>query len=98
MRLILFLLGFLISLNALSQKHEYINFYQVRAGVTDKAKIDFSWPDNPDSAKVLSDLKLRDVLKAIEIMENRGFELYSIHEYGPGNLVIVVSGYMRRKK
>lgn len=98
MKTLFFLASLFVSSNVIGQQYEYVNFKQVKAGVNDASKIDFKWPDNVDSAKVLTNLNLRDPLAAIEMMEKRGFELQSIHEYGPGNLLIIVSGYLRRKK
>ena len=88
----------LLTISANAQKHEYISFSQLKAGVGDKAKIDFTWPDQPDSAKYYSTLKMRDLLVAIQTMESKGFELVTLAEYGPGSLVIVINVYMRRNK
>ena len=86
------------STNSIAQKYEYVSFHQVKAGIDEKAKIDFSWPDKPDSANHFSNLKIRNPLSAIQTMEAKGFDLYSIHEYGVVPGVIIIDVYMRRKK
>jgi len=88
----------ILPLVAFSQKYEYINMVQVKAGFTDKVKIQFDWPSRVDSMTYYSDLKIKNMITAIQTMEGKGFELVTINEYGPGNLVIISSAYMRRRK
>jgi hypothetical protein len=88
----------LISVSAYGQKYEYINFHQVKIGIDEKAKIEFVWPDHPDSAAMFNNVKIRNPMDAIQQLEKRGFELVTLNEFGPGNQVIVVSVYMRRRK
>ena len=88
----------ILPLLAFSQKYEYISMVQVKAGLTDKVKVQFDWPSRVDSMMYYSDLKLRNMITAIQTMESKGFELVTINEYGPGNLVIISSAYMRRRK
>lgn len=95
MKLLIFTL-FLLPFCAHSQKYEYINLSQVKAGTG--AKVEFNWPSQIDSARIYTDMKSKSLLLCIQTMESKGFELVSINEYGPGSLVIIISAYMRRKK
>lgn len=81
-----------------AQTYEYVRFHQVKAGVNDNAKLEFVWPNRPDSATILTNMKMREPILAIQTMEKKGFELVTINEVGPGSLVTIVSVYMRRRR
>lgn len=90
-----------VVISAEGQTFEYIKIYTVQAGIEDKDKAKFVFPNHPDSSKVYNNLKLPDILLAVELMERKGFELFSItpavQAVGIGG-VIVTTAVMRRKK
>jgi hypothetical protein len=94
LKAIIILLALFPSIIFAQVTNEYINFYQVKAGMVDKAKIEFLWADSSDYYNAL---KLRSIPATIQTMESKGFELVTMSEYSPGNLVVVISVYMRRK-
>ena|SRR5688572_2637560 len=83
-----------------AQQFEYIKITTVQAGMVDKDKPLVTFPENPDSTKFYSK-KVNDVLLAIQLMESKGFELYTINTMvnaiGVGG-VIITYAYMRRVK
>lgn len=101
-RNLVFLTIFLAAtLSTHAQKYEYIKIYTTQAGVEDRDKAKFVFPDNPDSAKLYNAFKLPDILLGIEMMERKGFVLYTItsntHSIGLGALIITTA-IMRREK
>jgi len=86
---------------AIAQKFEYIKIYTTQASVEDRDKAKFIFPSHPDSSKLYNNFKLPDILLGIEMMELKGFELYTIsqvtHSIGLGQLMITTA-IMRRKK
>jgi hypothetical protein len=106
MKLIFFLfattfLSLIVSDNSYGQRYDYIKITTVQAGMTDKDKPVVTFANNQDSSKLYSK-KFTEILQAIEHMESKGFELYTINTMvnavgGIGG-VIITYAYMRRKK
>lgn len=101
MRYLVFLiLTLTVTVHGYSQRYNYIKIYTVQAGLEDKDKAKFVFPDYPDSAKIFTSLKLPDILLGIELMEKKGFELVdittSMNSVGMGGVAVNVA-VMRRK-
>lgn len=92
----LFFALMLVTYFAYGQKYEYINLTHVKAGIG--AKVEFNWPSQIDSARIYTEMKSKSLLLCVQTMESKGFELVTINEYSPGNLVMITTAYMRRRK
>lgn len=100
MKHVILILTIVVTHFAYGQTYEYIKLTTVQAGMQDKDKALVTFASDPDSSKFYSK-KFPEILQAIEHMESKGFELYTINtmvnSVGIGG-VIITYAYMRRKK
>lgn len=97
MRYIVALLIIVAPLCIHAQQYRYVRIITTQMGIKEKDKAVFLMPDSQDSSKYYTDLRINDIMDAVQFMEKKGYELVSITP-AVFNGVIITTAYMRRRK